>query len=147
MSKYLLDTNILSELMRSVPYKAVLEWFESNTDSDFFISAVTEAEILTGIALLQEGRKRSDLTNAASQDFSGRILSFDENSAVIYAQIAVNRVSTGHPISTEDAQIASIALSNDLILVTRNVKDFTGIKGLVIINPWDEIPQKFSESN
>lgn len=59
MSKYLLDTNILSELMRSVPYKAVLEWFESNTDSDFFISAVTEAEILTGIALLQEGSLHS----------------------------------------------------------------------------------------
>ena len=139
--KFLLDTNVLSELMRTEPEKKVLVWFEANTNNSFYISSITQAEILLGIALLPDGKKKSKLINASdklfSEDFANRIYSFDDKSAAIYADIVSNRIHSGHPITTEDAQIASIAMSNNLFLVTRNEKDFLWIDNLSIVNPWD----------
>lgn len=137
----LLDTNVLSELMRPQPNLQVLAWFDSNAESEYFTSSVTKAEILTGISLLPAGKRKAGLAVAAadmfSQDFYGRCLAFDEQSAEIYAELVSNRMQAGLPISTEDAQIAAIALFNHLCLSTRNIKDFIGIEGLVLVNPWE----------
>lgn len=137
---YLLDTNILSELMRPRPDGNVLAWFERQANGIFATSSITRAEILLGIALLPTGRRRDDLANAATrmfqEDFSGLCLPFDERSANEYAILVAARTRSGQAISTEDGQIAAIALAHDFPLVTRNCKDFTDIAGLNIINPW-----------
>ncbi|MDP2962471.1 MAG: type II toxin-antitoxin system VapC family toxin [Sulfurimicrobium sp.] len=138
---YLLDANILSELMRPQPDGNVLAWFEYQPDAVFAVSVITRAEILLGIALLPSGRRRDELANAAErmfqEDFGGHCLPFDESAADEYAAIVAVRARSGQPISTEDAQIAAIALIHDQLLVTRNIRDFTGIAGLSMVNPWD----------
>ena len=140
MSGMLLDTNVLSELMRSKPAAEVLDWFDQQQNARYFVSTITRAEILLGIALLPAGKRRDSLALAADQmfnkDFAGRTLAFDDNCATEYALLVAERARRGHPISTEDGQIAATALSNDLSLATRNAKDFKGIEGLTVINPW-----------
>lgn len=142
MSGILLDTNVLSELMRSQPAGEVLDWFDARKNARFFVSTVTRAEILLGIALLPAGKRRDRLAIAAEQmfkqDFAERTLPFDDKCAVEYALLVAERTRRGHSISTEDGQIAATALSNDLSLATRNGKDFKGITGLSVIDPWAE---------
>lgn len=137
----LLDTNVLSELMRPRPAVAVLEWFERQQDVAFFVCAVTRAEILLGIALLPAGKRRDNLAASAEQmfaeDFAARSLAFDDACATEYAVLVAACAHQGRSVSTEDAQIASIALIHGLALATRNVKDFKGIDGLTVVNPWD----------
>ena len=136
----LLDTNILSELMRPSPFPAVVEWLDAQPAEQLFISAVTQAEIELGLALLPEGRRKNELLQAAKEIFSlfdGRNLPFDAAAAQEYALIVAARVKAGRPVSVEDAQIAAIARANNLRLVTRNSKDFERIDGLIVINPWD----------
>jgi predicted nucleic acid-binding protein len=139
-SGFLLDTNVLSELMRERPDAGVLDWFSRNTQAVMHISSVTQAEILMGIALLPAGKRRMALAAAAEQmfeqDFAGQCLVFDAAAAKHYALIVAARVRQGQPISTEDAQIAAIALASGLSVVTRNIKDFENIDRLVLINPW-----------
>ena len=139
-SSFLVDTNVLSELMRSQPDVHVLEWFDAHIDAQCFTSSVTKAEIFLGIALLPEGSRQTQLAKAAvkmfAEDFSDRCLSFDDNSALKYAELVSQRTRAGKPVSTEDAQIAAIALSENLTLLTRNIKDFIGIDGLKLANPW-----------
>jgi predicted nucleic acid-binding protein len=136
-----LDTNVLSELMRPQPEAQVAAWFDGRAETLFFITAITHAEILLGIDLLPAGRRKDALADAARRmfelDFGGRCLPFDEHAAGIYARVVGERTRAGQPISTEDAQIASIALTYGLPLVTRNAKDFENIAGLQVINPWD----------
>lgn len=138
---FMLDTNVLSELMRDRPANAVLDWFAQNTDSVMHISAVTQAEILTGVALLPEGKRRTALAAAAEQmfeqDFAERCLAFDAVAAKNYAVIVSERTRQGHPITTEDAQIAATALTNALTVATRNTADYKNILGLEIVNPWE----------
>lgn len=140
MSGILLDTNVLSELMRPKPAAEVLDWFDRQQDAASFVSAITHAEILLGIALLPAGKRRDNLASAAEQmfaeDFAGRSLPFDDGCAAEYALLVAARTRQGHAISTEDAQIAAIALSHRLPLATRNGKDFKGIDGLTVIDPW-----------
>jgi len=140
MGGILLDTNVLSELMRTKPAAEVLDWYEQQQDASFFVSAITRAEILLGIALLPAGKRRDSLALAAEQmfeeDFAGHSLAFDGNCATEYALLVAERTRCGHSISTEDGQIAAIALSHDLPLATRNGKDFKGIKYLTVLNPW-----------
>jgi predicted nucleic acid-binding protein len=136
----LLDTNILSELMRPSPFPAVVEWLDAQPAEQLFISAVTQAEIELGLALLPEGRRKNELLQAAKEIFSlfdGRNLPFDAAAAQEYALIVAARVKAGRPVSVEDAQIAAIARANNLRLITRNSKDFELIDGLIVINPWD----------
>jgi toxin FitB len=137
----LLDTNVLTELMRSAPDASVLAWFASQkTQTKFMIASVTQAEIFLGIALLPAGKKRSSLAAMAQamfdQDFHGLTLPFDEHCAPIYANFVSERSSAGQPITVEDAQIAAIATQHCLPLVTRNTKDFLNLPGLTVINPW-----------
>ena len=140
---FMLDTNVLSELMRERPANAVLDWFAQNTGSVMHISAVTQAEILTGVALLPEGKRRTALAVAAEQmfeqDFADHCLAFDTVAARNYALIVSERTRQGHPITTEDAQIAATALANALTVATRNTADFKNIQGLEIVNPWEAV--------
>jgi len=135
----LLDTNVLSELMRSAPEEAVLGWIDTYPASEFYISAVTKAEIELGIALLPDGRRKTDLETAAGlmfEEFPSRCLPFDSMAASKYAVVVARRSRTGRPISVEDAQTAAIALSRGMTLATRNTRDFELIDGLTVVNPW-----------
>ncbi|MCM2341483.1 type II toxin-antitoxin system VapC family toxin [Rhodoferax sp.] len=137
----LLDTNVLSELMRAQPAAAVLDWFAQNAQRVMHTSAITQAEILTGIALLPAGQRRAALATAAeqmfAQDFADHCLAFDMAAAKHYAVLVAARTRMGQPVSTEDAQIAAIALAAGLTVVTRNTKDFENIEGLILANPWE----------
>lgn len=136
----LLDTNVLSELMRAAPDPRVLAWFDEQSQSGLYTSVITQAEIFLGIALLPAGKRRDTLAVNADQmfreDFDGRCLPFDQLAAHEYAMLVASRTKSGRPIATEDAQIAAIALANQLALATRNTKDFLEIEGLVVLNPW-----------
>ena len=106
-------------------------------------SAINQAEILTGIALLPVGKRRTALAVAAEQmfeqDFAGPCLPFDSVAAKNYAVLVAVRTLRGHPISTEDAQIAAIALAATLTISTRNIRDFENIDGLKVVDPWKSI--------
>jgi len=140
----MLDTNALSELMRGQPAPAVLDWFAQNAHHAMHTSAITQAEILTGIALLPAGQRRTALATAAEQmfeqDFADLCLAFDVAAAKHYAVLVAARTRQGQPISTEDAQIAAIALAAGLTVATRNTKDFENIDGLALVNPWQTFP-------
>lgn len=134
-----LDTNVISELLTPAPNAVVIDWLARQHPSSVFTTAVTEAEILYGLRLLPEGRRRRDLEAAIlpifSEDFGGRVLPFHRDASNVYATIATDRRQAGRPISQFDAQIAAIAISRGASLATRNVSDFTGMN-LQIINPW-----------
>lgn len=137
----LLDTNVLSELMRPQPSPAVLGWFgQCPANTRHLVSAVTKAEITLGIELLPQGQRKTALGVAAQglfeQDLQGRILPFDSDTATVYARIVAHRNALGRPISTEDAQIAATALQHHIPLATRNLRDFELIPDLQLINPW-----------
>ena len=140
MNGIILDTNVLSELMRAQPAPVVVDWFSRQTAVTFYTTAITQAEILLGIALLPAGKRRDLLADAAEkmfqEDFSGNCLPFDESCTAIYASVVANRRRSGFSMTTEDAQIAAIALHHNLPLATRNTKDFLHIDGLVLYNPW-----------
>jgi hypothetical protein len=135
----ILDTNVLSELMRPEPTVNVREWVASQPASRLFITAITQAEVLFGIALLPGGRRRDRIAAAAkamfTEDFSGRILPFGADAAPLYAEIAVVGRNRGRPISQWDAQIAAIARATGATLATRNVADFEHC-AIELINPW-----------
>jgi predicted nucleic acid-binding protein len=140
MNGIILDTNVLSELMRSQPDALVFQWFSRQTSATFYTTAITKSEIFLGIALLSAGKRRDALTDAAEkmfqEDFFGNCLPFDESCANLCASIAANRRRSGYSITTEDAQIAAIAMCHKLPLATRNTKDFLHIAGLTLYNPW-----------
>lgn len=139
----LLDTNVLSELMRPAPVQQVRQWLDAKATADIWISAITVAEIRLGLALLPDGQRKTLLAEQAElmfrEEFAAACLPFDEQAAGVYATIVAQRKRQGRPITVEDAQIAAIALAADMTLATRNTKDFEGINGLQIFNPW--LPQ------
>jgi len=138
---FILDTNIVSEVMRDVPSPEVMAWLDERPKHDLYITAVTQAEILSGISFLPGGRRRSELAEAAehafSNLFSGRVLTFDSAAAQAYAEIASARRSAGRPISQFDGQIAAIARSRSMTVATRNMADYEGC-GITVINPWSD---------
>lgn len=135
----LLDTNVLSELMRPTPSPAVEGWLSSQPAAGMFISSITEAELRYGLALLPAGRRQKQLVAQVeamlAEDFAGRILPFDSPAATAYAHIAAARRRSGRPISQADAQIAAIAASRGASLATRNVADFVDC-GIDVVDPW-----------
>ncbi len=136
-----LDTNVLSELMRREPSKQVVRWVASQTAGELFTTAVTEAEIFYGLELLPEGKRRAGLQAAAeamfADDFAGRVIGFDSQAARGFATIAAQRRALGKPISHSDAQIAAIAQLYGAALATRNVANFEGCH-IRLIDPWTE---------
>jgi len=135
----LLDTNVVSELMRPQPAQAVLDWFAAHDSATLFFSAVGEAELRTGAAILPAGRRRDSLTAVIdamiAEDFAGRVLSFDSAAAKAYASIAATRRAAGRPIMEADCQIAAIARVEGATVATRNVGDFEGC-GIDFVDPW-----------
>lgn len=135
----LLDTNVVSELMRPAPSEPVLHWIAGHPPMTLFLSAVSEAELRMGVAVLPEGRRREALRAAVdamiAEDFADRVLSFDSGAARAYAEIAAGRRAAGHPISQFDCQIAGIARARGAAVATRNVADFRGC-GIAVIDPW-----------
>jgi hypothetical protein len=135
----LVDTNVLSEVMRSEPDAIVVSWMDSWKKSEIGVTAISVAEILYGIGMLTKGKRKQRLLEAASEmfdeDFANRIYAFDGRAAVEYADIVVHRERTGRPISMPDAQIASICRVLGCTLATRNTKDFENT-GIELINPW-----------
>ena len=135
----LLDTNILSELMRADVSKRVVAWLDLQPVSSLFICAITRAELELGLCLLPNGKRKVKLEQAAREmfdDFAGRCLPFEESAAIRYARVVARRRKTGQPISVEDAQISALALTHGMKLATRNTRDFTSIERLKLVNPW-----------
>lgn len=135
-----LDTNVLSELMRPVPDAQVVGWLDSQDAMSVTISAITVAEILYGIERLPDGSRKRGFAAMASamfeEDFSGRILPFDSEAAVHYAEQVAASESEGRPVHMADAQIAAICIRHEAVLATRNIKDFSTLN-VETINPWE----------
>ena len=135
----LLDTNVLSELLRAAPNPAVVAWVTAQPADSVFVTSVTEAEMRVGVRLLPAGKRRQALEIAIAamfaEDFAGRIRPFDTAAVPGYVDIVCKRRSAGRPISQFDAQIAAIALCHGDKLATRNVSDFEGC-GLPLVDPW-----------
>ncbi len=134
----ILDTNVLAELMRAAADRRVLAWVSAQAAAGLFTTALSEAEIRYGIAVLPAGRRRKALEEAVAglfADFGDRVLAFDSAAAQAYAAIAADRRKAGRPISFADAQIAAIARALGARLATRNTPDFDGC-GVQVIDPW-----------
>ena len=136
-----LDTNMLSEIMRPEPDRKAAEWIVRQPSDELFTAAVCQAEILSALAIMPSGRRRADLEEAAhamfAGDFEGRILPFDTEAAFAYAEVSAARRKVGRPSGTIDLMLAAIARVHRASVVTRNVAAFEGL-GVVIVNPWDE---------
>ena len=135
----LLDTNIVSELIRKTPDPAVEAWAAGHALEDLFFSAVGEAELRYGAAILPAGRRRetlvADIEAMLRDAFEDRVLPFDSEAARAYAVIAAMRRSAGRPVPPADCQIAAIARSRDMAVATRNVQDFEDID-IEVVDPW-----------
>jgi toxin FitB len=136
----ILDTNVLSELMRPEPSARVLAWIAKQPEADLFTTSITEAEIFYGIEVLARGKRREHLAAAAeavfTEDFSGRVYGFDSAAARAFSKIASNRRTSGRPISHPDAQIAAIAKTRRAKVATRDVKGFEQC-GVDVVDPWN----------
>ena len=134
-----LDTNVLSELLKANPKRSVIEWVEAQPRSSLYTTTVVEAELLYGLALLPDGARKAGLESAVAamfnDDFSGRVIPFDSLAAHAYSEIASERKVLGRPISQLDAMIAAAAMSRRAGLATRNTRDFLGC-GIDVIDPW-----------
>ena len=133
-----LDTNVLSEEMKPTPEPAVHAWLLRQSPLDLFTTAVTEAEILYGVTVLPDGKRKRDLDAAARRVltlFVGRILAFDTAAAREFALIVTDRRRAGRPTEDFDAQIAAISRSRGMALATRDVQDLAGT-GVQLIDPW-----------
>ena len=138
MTRYLLDTNIISNVTKPNPSTALLAWMAEQTDDDLFISALTVGEIRRGLLEKSAGKKRALLEawfvgpEGPQALFAGRVLAFDEKASLIWARLMADGTARGRPRSALDMIIAAIAEVNGCVVVTDNEKDFTGLK---FVNP------------
>jgi toxin FitB len=136
-----LDTNVLSELLRPAPEPRVGDWLKDQPRTSLFTTTVTRGEILYGIRLLPAGKRRDGLWDATIKifdlDLAGQVLIFDNVAADEFAQISASRRAAGRPITQFDALIAGVTRSRGAKLATRNVTDFEGCD-IDVINPWSE---------
>ena len=136
----ILDTNIVSELMREQPSPSVTEWIQSFDPNQFTITAITVAEIMRGLAHIPEGKRRRKLEQSfygfIHDAFSSKILAFDEQAALLYGDISAAREKKGLSVDPVDLMITAIAKYHNATIATRNVKDFEAC-GVKLINPWN----------
>lgn len=136
------DTNVLSELVRARPDERAMAWFGSHDANDLWTTAITEAEMLMGLAVMQQGRRKADLQDAVDavlRGFEHRILPFDRPAAQVLPAIATARRAARLPTDHADGQIAAIARANGAAVATRNVADFAHC-GITVIDPWTMSP-------
>lgn len=137
---FILDTNVLSATMRPSPHAQVRAWMAARPMSQLFTTTICQAEILAGVAVMPDGRRRRAFDGAARDmfqyDFAGRVLPFEEKAAIAYADLFAARRRAGRPASVPDLMIAAIARANDATVVTRDMGGFQGC-GLTLVNPWD----------
>lgn len=138
MTRYLLDANVISNVVKAQPSEALLAWMAAQRDEYLFIAFLTLAEIRRGILEKPNGKKRAALDARFSGPkgpqalFAGRILSFDEKAGLVWAGLIAEGKATGQPRSSLDMIIAAVAGANDCIVATANEKDFAGVQ---ILNP------------
>jgi predicted nucleic acid-binding protein len=135
----ILDTNVLSALMRKAPEAPVVAWLDGQPAESVWITSVTLFEARLGLALLPKGRRRQTLEAAFAQlleqDLENRVLDFDSAAAVEAASLAAERQRAGRPVDMRDTQIAGIALARHATLATRNVRHFLDLK-VPVVDPW-----------
>ena len=138
----LLDTNVVSETVRPKPEKMVLDWIEAQIPTDLFLAAQTIGELVRGARKVREQERRERFERWIEQDlarqFDGRVLPFDGRTATIWGRLMGDGDRAGRPPAAADAQIAAVAIQHELILVTRNVKDF-GNFDIHLLDPWQTI--------
>ena len=138
MTRYLLDTNIISNVTKPSPSEQLVSWMERQADEDLFISSLTVAEIYRGVLEKPAGKKRRELERWFSglegpqALFSGRVLPFDEPAGLVWARLMAEGTTHGKPRSALDMVIAATAEANDCVVVTDNEQHFVG---LTIVNP------------
>jgi toxin FitB len=136
----ILDTNVISELMRREPDPAVVAWVAARPNATLYTTSINKTEILYGIAALPEGRRRATLAAAAiamfKEDLPDRVLPFDDSAADYYADIVAKRRRAGRPIEAFDALIAAIALAARAAIATRDIGGFEGL-GVTLFDPWN----------
>jgi predicted nucleic acid-binding protein len=136
--RYLLDTNIISNITKAKPSESLLAWLAEQNDDDLYISALTLAEIRRGVLEKPAGKRREELEawfggpEGPQALFAGRVLPFDAASALIWARLMADGKTRGRPRSGLDTIIAAVAEANDCVVVTDNEKDFEGIE---VVNP------------
>ena len=139
MSGFLLDTNIPSELIRTRPDPRVANWVYSQNEHSLYLSAVTIGELRKGFVIMPEGKRRNELEQWLEYDlmpkFAGRILPIDQAIADRWGVLDGESQLRGKPLNTADGMIAATAFERDLIVVTRNMKDFDAL-GVRLFNPW-----------
>jgi hypothetical protein len=135
----ILDSNVLSELLRPAPESAVIDWFRKQRLTDLFTTAITEAELRLGSRLLPGGRRRQALVAAIDllfdEQLADQVLPFDRAAARHYADVVAARRALGRPVTHEDAQIGAIALAHGAVLATRNTRDFDSV-GVTLVDPF-----------
>jgi hypothetical protein len=135
----LLDTNIVSEMMKPTGDAKVRLWIDSYAELDFYIATPVVAELRFGLALLPQGRKKDALAKACDviedEIFAGRILAFDQRAAHAFARLRAKRQGLGKPLGVIDAMVASVASAHAMTLATRNISDFSDLE-LAVVNPF-----------
>jgi len=136
----LLDTNVVSEVMKTQPAEAVVAWLNGQDSERLFVSAVTIGEITYGLRILPDGKRRSGLRERFERfvvlAFDQRVLAYDESAARVYGELMGDRKELGLPMSVPDGQVAAIARLNHLAVATRNVLDFENC-GIDVLNPFE----------
>jgi predicted nucleic acid-binding protein len=139
MAGFLLDTNVVSELVRPRPAERVVAWVVGQAPADLYLAALTIGELTRGVERLPGGRRRDTLVRWIDRDlsrqFAGRILPFDREAAVLWGRIMGEGDRNGRPRAAADAQIAATARRHGLALATRNTADFEGM-GVDLVDPW-----------
>lgn len=137
----IIDTNVVSELLRPTPEPRVEEWLAGQDGLDIYLTAISEAELRYGAAIMDNRKRRDGLAEAIDRilrdDMAGRVLAFDSAAAEAYAAIAFSRRAAGRSIAQADCQIAAIARARGAAVATRNTGKFEGC-GVDLINPWGE---------
>ncbi len=141
MSGYLVDTNVISEILRRAPDTNVVAWAQRKAKPELFLSVVSIGELRKGVSILPSSARRNDLERSIQDQvpfwFHGRVLPVTQAIAERWGELDSRRQLAGRPLSMPDGLIAATALEHDLTLVTRNVKDFEGL-GIIMLNPWTE---------